>query len=496
MPSGPRSRGCQTCKDRKLKCDENWPTCTRCAVMNSPCPGPTSLVKFVTKKPHGARASNTGGQPSAGEPRQVTFKKPHHPIWFHSIYQSDYQKPRSNPTTRYDHIALRLVSSLERGPQGITTLSMSYLPELPARLSESKCLRDSVDLFCSALIDLRNHKPEGELHVMTQYGKALRSLRMALLGNEAVKPETMAAMALIERMERLFRRGTPSNVHTKGILQAVKMKGPPKLKDHLDVAVANELYGILLNDWSLRESCSFFNEPGWQVAIDQGIEQFASEVDMGPFSKHDTFEFVECSKKLHAFMVEFNQLSNQSHTTETKLAIESLCRRVSEVEVALARIVAAAKNSTLKQGTMDEKPDPESPLGTKYEFRSPNYAMVYLGAVSAQIGLLRILHDSAVIVGSPDAEITDKRLRERCRESWKCLPYVLSLESIVAENFMGPIYVSYEAANEEEEEYLLDAVEYIDRYVKRFPSDRSQIRQIMVETARLMTGRASQPNLG
>jgi hypothetical protein len=70
---------------------------------------------------------------------------------------------------------------------------------------------------------------------------------MALLGNEAVKPETMAAMALIERMERLFRRGTPSNVHTKGILQVVKMKGPPKLKDHLDVAVANELYGILVS---------------------------------------------------------------------------------------------------------------------------------------------------------------------------------------------------------------------------------------------------------
>ncbi|CAH0004451.1 unnamed protein product [Clonostachys byssicola] len=496
MPSGPRSRGCQTCKDRKLKCDENWPTCTRCAVISSPCPGPTSLVKFVTKKPRGARASSGGGQPLTGEPRQITLKKSHRPIWFHSIYQSDYQKPRPNPTTRYDHIALRLVSSLERGPQGITTLSMSYLPELPARLSESKCLRDSVDLFCSALIDFRNHKPEGELHVMTQYGKALRSLRMTLLGNEAFKPETMAAMALLERMERLFRRGTPSNVHTKGILQAVKMKGPPKLKDHLDVAVANELYGILLNDWSLRESCSFFSAPDWQEAIDLGIEQFTSEVDMGPFSKHDTFEFVECSKQLHTFMSEFNQISNQSHTAETKLAIESFCHRVSEVDVALARIVTASKDSTLKQGTMVEKPDPESPMGTKYEFRTPNHGMVYLGAVAAQIGLLRILYESAVIVGSSDAETTGQRLRERCHECWKCLPYVLSLESIVAENFMGPIYVSYETANEEEEEYLLDAVEYIDRYVKRFPPNRSEIRQIIVETAKLMTGRASQPDAG
>lgn len=232
------------------------------------------------------------------------------------------------------------------------------------------------------------------------------------------------------------------------------------------------------------------------MAIDQGIEQFSSEVDMGPFSKHDTFEFVECSKKLHAFMLEFNQISSQSHTTETKPAVESLCHRVSEVEVALARIVAAAKDSTLKQGAMVEKPDPKSPLGMRYEFRSPNYAIVYLGAISAQIGLLRILYDCTVIVESSDAEMTGQRLRERCQESWKCLPYVLSLESIVAENFMGPIYVSYEAANEEEEEYLLDAVEYIDRYVKRFPPDRNQIRQIMVETAKLMTGRASQPDLG
>ncbi|CAH0047685.1 unnamed protein product [Clonostachys solani] len=495
MPGVPRSRGCQTCKDRKVKCDETWPTCTRCAVINSPCPGPTSLVKFVAKNPHGAK-TNTGGQPLTREPRQITFRNSHLPIRFHSINQSDYQKPRPNPTTRYDHIALRLISSLERGPEGITTLRMSYLPELPVRLSESKCLRDSVDLFCAALIDFRSHKPEGELHVMTQYGKALRSLRMALLGNEALKPETMAAMALIERMEGLFKRGSPSNVHTKGILQVLKMKGPPKLKDHLDVAVANELYGVLLNDWTLRESCSFFKAPGWQEALDRGVEQFTSEVDMGPFSKHDTVEFVEYSRQLHAFILEFQQISSQSPTIETKPAIESLCRRVSEAEVEVARIATASKDSALKQGAMVEKPDPKSPVGRKYEFRSPFFAMVYLGAVSVQIVLLRILYESAAIVESSDAEDTGQRLREVCCESWKAVPYFRSLESIVAENLMAPIYVSYEAANELEEEYLLDAVEYIDRDLKRFPPERSQMRHMMVHIAKLMTGRASQSNLG
>ncbi|VUC30538.1 unnamed protein product [Clonostachys rosea] len=494
MPGVPRSRGCQTCKDRKVKCDETWPTCTRCAVINSPCPGPTSLVKFVSKTHHGARA-NTGGQPLTGQPRQVTFRNSHLPIRFHSLNQSDYENPRPNPTTRYDRIALKLISNLERGPDGITTLRMSYLPELPQRLSESKCLRDSVDLFCSALIDFRSHKPEGELHVMVQYGKALRSLRMALVGKDALKPETIAAMALIERMEGLFKRGSPSNVHTKGILQVLKAKGPPKLKDHLDVAVANELYGVLLNDWSLRESCSFFKAPGWQEALDQGIEQFMSEVDMGPFSKQDTVEFVECSRKLHGFILEFHRISNQSYTTEIKQAIESLCQKVSKVEVAVTRIATASKDSALKQGAIVEKPDLESPVGMKFEFRSPFMAMVYLGTVSVQIVLLRILYESSVIVGSSDAEEIDQRLREACRESWKAVPFFRSLESIVAENLMAPLYVSYEAANELEEEYLLDAVQYMDRYLNRFPRDRSQLRQMMVHVAKLMTGRASQPSL-
>lgn len=155
--------------------------------------------------------------------------------------------PYGNPTTLADRSAARLVNSMERDDQGITRVYLAYLPLLPNRLADSPCLRDVVELFCSAWTDFRRRQPQGDLMGMPQYGKALRSLSRALSGSQARNTETLAAMMLLDRTSTLFDRNQRSHIHVRGIRQAFINKGPPNMEDELDVDVTNEVNGLMVS---------------------------------------------------------------------------------------------------------------------------------------------------------------------------------------------------------------------------------------------------------
>lgn len=156
-------------------------------------------------------------------------------------------RPRGNPTTLADRTAARLVTSMDRDQHGITSVYMSYLPQLPKHLIQSPCLRDAVELFCSFWADFRRQKPQGELLAMPQYGKALRSLRRALMGSQANDTETLVAMVLLDRSNCLFDKRQRVYIHVEAIRQTFLRKGPPTLRNQLEIDVSNEVHGLLVS---------------------------------------------------------------------------------------------------------------------------------------------------------------------------------------------------------------------------------------------------------
>jgi hypothetical protein len=48
---GALSKGCESCKRRKVKCDETYPQCTRCCKAGIKCTGFTPQLKFVDEEP-------------------------------------------------------------------------------------------------------------------------------------------------------------------------------------------------------------------------------------------------------------------------------------------------------------------------------------------------------------------------------------------------------------------------------------------------------------
>jgi hypothetical protein len=77
-----RSKGCSTCRKRRIKCDETQPVCLRCQKLGVPCDGPKTLV-FVEGKIVKSRRT----QRSSHEPADVGVKA--------SRKRQDVQGPRS-----------------------------------------------------------------------------------------------------------------------------------------------------------------------------------------------------------------------------------------------------------------------------------------------------------------------------------------------------------------------------------------------------------------
>ena len=50
MVGVPRSKGCQTCVSRRVKCDETRPACSKCQKYGVDCPGYDKVIKFVSQK--------------------------------------------------------------------------------------------------------------------------------------------------------------------------------------------------------------------------------------------------------------------------------------------------------------------------------------------------------------------------------------------------------------------------------------------------------------
>lgn len=93
--------------------------------------------------------------------------------------------------------------------------------------------------------------------LLPEYGKALRSLRLALTNDEALKAETLAAVTLMERASDLFdRQGKKFNIHSRAAIQMMRQRGPTNTDDELDVAVCNDLYGMEVSSSSTTSTMS------------------------------------------------------------------------------------------------------------------------------------------------------------------------------------------------------------------------------------------------
>ncbi|KAI1141337.1 hypothetical protein F5Y05DRAFT_257996 [Hypoxylon sp. FL0543] len=498
MVGVPRSKRCQRCKRIKVKCDEKWPTCTPCVHAKATCSGPPTLTKFV----YGGSYIATTDESKGGE---VVIRFPTSAITAGNLksirqqglpggasfghFRMSSDEPRRNLTTVADRVAARLVGFLahENAPWEVLA-AIGYTKHLPARLGDSTALRDCVALMCSTWANSRRNLPAKQLIDSNLYGKALRSLQRALDDHkQQLKCETLAAATILERLEVLFdtRRPYHRTCHAFGINGLVMKRGPPNPEDDLDVHLAFENHAALVSYWLVEGGENFFLTSPWKEAIEEAWTVLKDSVPSGRLDCYAIgYYFGYWPGLVHGF----RSISLDSDVISQQARARAFRDQVAALEAKVKSLGEPIMEKARDEGRIIEEPNPETPVGRKFHFGNLDSMSFVVSYTMLRTIINRVLYHLSILMGQPDT-ILETESRELCKQTWMCLPFIKSLGIVPSILAASPVYMSYEAGNRIEKEYLLDLVVEVSGYKGRYPKDRKSVELLVLNAAKAMTGR-------
>ncbi len=206
-----RSKGCKTCRTRKVKCDEARPICQRCIRSRFDCQGYSEPTSFLCDNP---RVKNTSSASLAASIRP-----------FQAQPVSDVPRPLPYPV-ELTHTAF-LVRRLSIGTLGDRS-GFSWLKlglESSARNSlfhiTTRCL---AEVYYGRVLRQEGIVTNG----MAKYGGILRDLRQQLLDPELFHVNNLMsvimAAVVIESVANQTAAGL--HAHVRGLSQLVRRAGP------------------------------------------------------------------------------------------------------------------------------------------------------------------------------------------------------------------------------------------------------------------------------
>ncbi|KAI0846437.1 hypothetical protein F5Y00DRAFT_145610 [Daldinia vernicosa] len=501
MVGVPRSKRCQRCKRIKIKCDENWPTCTPCLRAGIVCSGPPNLTKFI----HTSSNSSATDEVRGGDvTTQLTTRArpignlesirqrglPGGASFGHFRFAPD--GPRKNLTTVAERVAARLVGYLshENAPWDILA-SCGYIKHLPARLGESAALRDCVALMSSTWINSRRGLASTQLLDSNLYVKALRTLQRAINDpHQQLSSETLAAATILERLELIFDTQRPHHRsrHWEGIQTLMIKRGPPNPRDHLDVHLAFENHAALISHWLVTGGENFYLSSPWKEAIQQSflaVEHSVSSEQADCYSVGYYYGFWP------GLVQEFRLVAGNPDVNSQQIHALALHDKVAVLAADITCIGEPIILRIYSVGDILEQTDPKSPIGMKLYFGNLHRMSFFISYVMIRMIFNRILHHLTVILKQPDPALEEEH-RNLCRKMWTCIPFIKGLGMVASIAFIPQLYMSYEGAGGNEKGYLLDNIMEILSYkgTGRYPTDRRAMEHIILNAAEAMVGRS------
>lgn len=217
-----RSNGCQTCKRRRVKCDEGKPTCSRCADAGYQCPGyvtgKTIRVRFkdqtntVSRRLHTLRGDGAPTQPSPPQTNQLSI----------------LLNPRIPEETQAFNFFLRNFVSSGRSLDSSRGLFETIIPAISSAPSSS-----SVSLAVSAISTLifSKFRKDNDTKLPNQrFGQALCRLQDDLRDDSlSQSDETLLAILVLqfhENVSAILGLRKVSRTHQDGALAWMKQQDP------------------------------------------------------------------------------------------------------------------------------------------------------------------------------------------------------------------------------------------------------------------------------
>lgn len=282
-----RSTGCFQCRKRKVRCDEAWPGCERCAKHGVPCPGysrekgglefkdQTVVTARKAKASYGEknalvlkRSSPSSSSRSTPEfvvvghqdANRLAFQN-----WSAMMPVSMLVSPAANQAQLYDKW-LEIYTPRTCG-QG---MHFDYLHGAIELAETEPALRDGLNTL--ALVQVGHAAKDERLlaAAVPSYGRALASLAYAVSKAASVRDNTVLAAASLlvvcEFYDQIKTQGMSWFGHVQGTQQLLLARGPDSLDTDLSLMLfCNARFASMARSFLTRKGDAY-DSPAWRAA--------------------------------------------------------------------------------------------------------------------------------------------------------------------------------------------------------------------------------------
>ncbi|PVH93735.1 hypothetical protein DM02DRAFT_695211 [Periconia macrospinosa] len=238
MVGVPRSKGCETCRKRSVKCDELRPSCSQCRRGGRKCPGYERRLKFVDERPNLQKRS---------QPQHIQLSTP-------QVIQTIYTRQhRTQIITTF----IQDLFPIDQGRQQHSFIG-GWLWLVPSVLQQKDTLDLAAESIALGYFGKKSNSKQMLMQSYSVYSRALRCLSRALQHkDQKFASETLCAALLLVHYERFMSmKGASWLQHTSGIRRMIQLRGPDRHRSGIDHAIlmASKSYIVCV-------ACSLFPLP-------------------------------------------------------------------------------------------------------------------------------------------------------------------------------------------------------------------------------------------
>ncbi|KAH7359390.1 hypothetical protein B0T11DRAFT_286256 [Plectosphaerella cucumerina] len=223
--TGRPSRGCTSCKERKVKCDEQKPSCSRCIRLKITCAGYADSWTLSLRQQDAHVAELVRRRVQKAQRRRAEDPNP--------VVQTLQISPEASSLPRFfhDYCSRSGITFLE-------CLADSYSS------GSGSCLPYAIDATALASLSRQQHQTDLMADARTSYGKAITGLREAIHQQSLVKDDSVLITLFVLGMfqtvadEFSFQKSPTSEPgcqpHAQGALALLRYRAEHRLATSLD----------------------------------------------------------------------------------------------------------------------------------------------------------------------------------------------------------------------------------------------------------------------
>ncbi|KAI1106700.1 hypothetical protein F4804DRAFT_8403 [Jackrogersella minutella] len=228
-----KSQACNTCRERRLKCDMRRPFCRKCIKAKRECTGYDRDLIFVNRTPSSASTTATSvlAERRASQQPKRTSPNPTTEADLHRLFSESWHNCHM-----FRQYAVRLLEALYLPKQSVSRLglpkasegSFSWAYRLTDLLEPSKLLDNSLFAFCLAQLHVTSTGSVSLYQCIDQYNTALRYLYADLDDPERrSREETLASILILSTCELFVCPAEHGwSVHARGIAEILRLRDP------------------------------------------------------------------------------------------------------------------------------------------------------------------------------------------------------------------------------------------------------------------------------